>query len=571
MSCKYTIVTALAVCALLVGCESDSQPLTSKSTNYEVGDDSPATSTPPAADSSTDITAVAPSNTTSPAPPRPAPMNQAAGNTPDVVQPTPNQLLGVIRQLRQQEPKGTSRDEVIANFIDLQMKLVQAVDMLMQLKPDDAALTEGASAKISALTEVSRLGAEGALDQLFAFTDELAQHPSEAVSTFGKQQSFIALLNAFSTGQVNDAEQVVEGFKKLAADQPKEGGLLSFGRDVASRFTEKGMMKEGAELLRHTAGLVLPTEDARLKASAESLIEEARFAESGFSEKFRAVAEKEEGSVEAFTKILTELTSGEQVGATTLQTLLQVASMLEGLHPEAASQVYGILDTASSKSDNEDLTAMVKDSIEKYHIRNSIVGKPFDISGTLLSGAPFDWSKYKGKVVLVDFWATWCGPCLEEMPNIRTNYDKYRDKGFEVVGINLDDDAETLEEFNKLQALPWPSVLSADPMATGWNHPMVEKNGVAAIPFLVLVDRDGTAIALNTRGEALGEKLAELFPEAAVPAETTPPETPTSPVSPAAKAPEPPTATTPSVAAAESDAAPVPPAEAAPASPATSE
>ncbi|MBI2481886.1 MAG: TlpA family protein disulfide reductase, partial [Planctomycetia bacterium] len=406
----------------------------------------------------------------------------------------------------------------------------------------DDEVEEAAQAKIEALTAVSQLGADGAIDQLFAFTEELEKHPSEKVRAFARQQSFVTLLNAFSTDQVTDAQQVIDAFKKLAEQQPKEGGLLTFGRDVSARFIEKGMTKEGADLLRYTAGLVKSTEDPRLKAAAESLLEQAKFAEVDLGAKLNALADKEEGAVEAFTEMLGELTTGEHVGATTLQTLTQIASMLEGQHDEAAAKVYDVLEVALGKSSDTELSEYIKASIDKYRRRSAIVGKPFVLEGNLLDGTPFDWSQYKGKVVLVDFWATWCGPCLKEMPNIRANYEKYREHGFEVVGVNIDDEVQELKDFNSLQPLPWPSVVSADPAAVGWEHPMVTKNGVAAIPFLVLVNREGTAIALNTRGPALGEKLAELFPEAA-PAAAAPAAEP----APAekGKTPEPATATAP--------------------------
>jgi thiol-disulfide isomerase/thioredoxin len=560
MSLKFMTLAALLLCALMIGCGTDSAPITSKATNYEVADDSTDATTSEVA-APTGLADAAPVTPAQEPPRRPEPMNQTPADRSDpadIVGPTTEQLLTVIRRLRQQQPNGANQEDMITDFKNLQTQLIQAVDMLLELKPSDDAITEAASAKIDALSAVSRLGAEGAMDQLFAFTEELEKHPSEKVSAFARQQSFVTLLNAFSTDQVTDSQQVIDAYKKLAAEQPKEGGLLTFGRDVSSRFVEKGMNKEAAELLRYTAELVQPTEDPRLGAAADSLIEQARFAELDLGTKLNAVAEKKEGAIEEFTKMLGELTSGEKVGATTLQTIMQIGSMLEPQHGDAAAKVYDVLETSLGKSSDEEVAAVIKETIDKYRLRSAIVGNPFNLEGQLLDGTPFDWNQYKGKVVLVDFWATWCGPCLKEMPNIRENYEKYREQGFEVVGVNLDDDVQELKDFSSLQPLPWPSVLSADPNAVGWEHPMVARNGVAAIPFLVLVDRDGTALALNTRGPALGEKLAELFPDAAstgeTPAATEPDEAAPAPEKPATEKP----------ATADTESAPETPAAAAP-------
>ena len=555
LSIRVLRLCTLGLCALLAGCGTESKPITSQSTNYEVGETSASAETSQSS-SPANVSDAAPAATGQDPPRRPAPINQTpAGeaSVADIVQPTAEQVLNVIRRLRQQPLKEGNQDEVIAEFISVQSQVIQAADMLLEMNPGDDVVTEAAMAKIEALMGVSQVGAKDAMDQLFAFTEELEKHPSEQVRAFARQQSFVTLLNAFSTDQVTDAQLVIDAFKKLADEQPKEGGLLTFGRDVSARFVEKGMPKEAADLLRYTAGLVTPTEDPRLQAAADGLIEQAKFAEVDLGAKLNAVAEKEEGALEVFTKALGELTAGEEVGPTTLRTLRQIASMLEGPNGEAAAQVYDVLEASVGKVSDRELSEDIKVSIDKYRLRSAIVGSPFVLAGNLLDGKPFDWNQYKGKVVLVDFWATWCGPCLQEMPNIRANYEKYREQGFEVVGVNLDDEVQELKDFTSLQPLPWPSVLSADPNAVGWEHPMVAKYGVAAIPFLVLVDREGVAIALNTRGPALGEKLTELFPDAVPtsdqPAPTEPanaaPSTERPPPIEAEKAVEPPTSATP--------------------------
>jgi thiol-disulfide isomerase/thioredoxin len=143
--------------------------------------------------------------------------------------------------------------------------------------------------------------------------------------------------------------------------------------------------------------------------------------------------------------------------------------------------------------------------------RLSLPGKPMEIKGTLLGGAPFDQKSLAGKVVLVDFWATWCGPCLAEIPNMLEQYEKYHDKGFEIVGISLDEDRGQLESFVTDKKIPWP-ILFEQP-AEGGNA-LARFYGITGIPQLILIGRDGNVITLNARGPKLEEELAKLFKDA---------------------------------------------------------
>jgi thiol-disulfide isomerase/thioredoxin len=139
--------------------------------------------------------------------------------------------------------------------------------------------------------------------------------------------------------------------------------------------------------------------------------------------------------------------------------------------------------------------------------RLSLPGHPMEISGTLLSGKPFDQKSLAGKVVLVDFWATWCGPCIAEIPNVLEQYEKYHDKGFEVVGISLDEEKDKVDAFVADKKIPWPIIYAGK----GWQDPVAQFYGISGIPQLILIGRDGNVITLNARGEALVKKLAELF------------------------------------------------------------
>ncbi len=128
-----------------------------------------------------------------------------------------------------------------------------------------------------------------------------------------------------------------------------------------------------------------------------------------------------------------------------------------------------------------------------------------DFSSTVdLEGEPISLADYRGKVVLLDFWAVWCGPCIGEMSNVKGVYEKYHAKGFDVIGISLDKDEAVLREFIKENRLPWRQIFDGG----GWSGPLVEKYGVRGIPAPFLLDREGKVISVNARGNLLGELVA---------------------------------------------------------------
>ncbi|MBC8352117.1 MAG: TlpA family protein disulfide reductase [Planctomycetes bacterium] len=144
--------------------------------------------------------------------------------------------------------------------------------------------------------------------------------------------------------------------------------------------------------------------------------------------------------------------------------------------------------------------------------RLDLPGKQMKIEGSTVSGKAFDWKSYRGKVVLVDYWATWCGPCIEELPNVKANYEKYHDKGFEVVAISLDSNAGPLRRFLAENKIPWVCLFEKD---AGVNHPMAQYYGVMQIPSTMLLDRDGKVVSMNVYGRELGRELATLLGPAA--------------------------------------------------------
>jgi len=177
---------------------------------------------------------------------------------------------------------------------------------------------------------------------------------------------------------------------------------------------------------------------------------------------------------------------------------------------ELAAEAYNRFGARFRKSDDAKI-ALFGEKLEGAARRVQLPGNPIDVQGTTLAGEKFDWSAYKGKVVLIDFWATWCGPCIRELPNVKKNYDLYHDRGFEVVGISLDTSTARVAAFNKKYETSWTILYGQTPESIGWNHPLVVHYGITSIPTVILVDQKGNVVSLNARGPELSRLLEKLI------------------------------------------------------------
>lgn len=139
--------------------------------------------------------------------------------------------------------------------------------------------------------------------------------------------------------------------------------------------------------------------------------------------------------------------------------------------------------------------------------RLDAVGKPLDLQFTAMDGREVDLSKMKGKVVLVDFWATWCGPCVGEIPDMKEAYEKFHSKGFEVVGISFDLDKQTLTHFVKSHDMAWPQYFDGK----YWQNKFGQEFAIESLPTMWLVDKNGNLQSENAREDLQGkvEKLLE--------------------------------------------------------------
>lgn len=215
----------------------------------------------------------------------------------------------------------------------------------------------------------------------------------------------------------------------------------------------------------------------------------------------RAQAGKYDDALARFQELMRGIGQAEQeeFASSFAETLAGSAITAGEFH--VARQVFETLLSRFGDSPN------LRQKVQLEIARIDKIGKPApNVTGQDLDGRPVRLESLKGKYVLVEFWATWCGPCVVELPRLQKAYEKYHAAGFEIVGVSLDENRTAVVDFVKARKLPWPQIHNA-----GANSDVVDAFGVGSIPANFLIDPDGKLVRLDLRGAAIEKALGALI------------------------------------------------------------
>ncbi|MBQ6829082.1 MAG: TlpA family protein disulfide reductase [Thermoguttaceae bacterium] len=213
-------------------------------------------------------------------------------------------------------------------------------------------------------------------------------------------------------------------------------------------------------------------------------------------------------------KIGAEIVAKANADDTWTQNAPALLSGVARMNPKVGTQLLNDLCASFSASKDANRRQIAASLAGQLRFLN-LVGQEMKVEGLYLDGTEIDWASYRGKVVLIDFWATWCGPCVREIPNMTKMYEKYNAAGFEILGYSLDDDLDALHKFEEERKLPWKTAsqkLSLEYKAKKFID-LSQYYGVSGIPTMILVGRDGKVLSTNARGPELERFLKAQFPQ----------------------------------------------------------
>ena len=385
-------------------------------------------------------------------------------------------LVEQLRVLRRRQPTGETREEMLENYKKAQQETLAVADALYAKTADDKSSELSFAglalqAKLETLVTLFRLDGDHFSTKQFLEVAQGGEHlfqESQKDQQDGLQVGRMALqivLQALSIAEQlgeKDASSQMSAFINEVSQDPRPD-IASLGKQLQLQL------------------------------------------------KFRISRDMDAAAIDKMATNLEKEFSGREIAANDVEMIMNVINGAEMLgQNQAAIRLYKFFANKFAQSKQPQIKQLAS-QFEGAVRRLNLPGQKMELSGTFLDGSELDWASYQGKVVLIDYWASWCGPCRQELPNLLANYKKYHDQGFDVIGINLDDSREAVTSFLDKEKLPWKTLFSDKPGETGWQNPMAARYGISGIPTVILIDREGKVISLQARGDELGKLLAEQF------------------------------------------------------------
>jgi thiol-disulfide isomerase/thioredoxin len=403
-----------------------------------------------------------------------------------------------------------TNDMILERGMALSRMKMEAAELLGKLAQTDDEKLAVAMGKMEALAQMTGFGDIPSSDDLRAFAAQEMSNTDPRISQQAKSISLGLLTNDFESGTAKSED--LSGLIEKILSKPSDlipSNLLAITQAL-ERLDSKSESELALQLAKKTevAFRDFPETQVALGAWEQHAgrLEEMKVLGALMDPK--STSDRQAATVKnAIDSLMTKIPS-----PLTAFVLVQIAIQMEySGSTDIAKDMIALAETQIENAKGEAKEELAR-NCSQFNKRLAILNKPMDFTGLVdVEGKPMDLERYKGKVVLVDFWASWCGPCIQEIPNIEKVYEEKNAEGFEVIGVNLDEERVKLDAFLEKKPLKWATYVSSsdEPKYRGFKTPLAAEIGIAAIPFVVVIGKDGNVAAIHVRGPKLETTIAE--------------------------------------------------------------
>lgn len=436
---------------------------------------------------------------------------------------TPEELIGFINkqiqrlsQLQSDITQGKGTPTILKPALTA---ILTACDKILASNASPEIRKQGIDYKAGVLSMLRRLEP----DQPWAakireFAQELTADKDPTVAMTGKVVQLGILIGDVMENRNPDIDGLVNHVKSILADEARDASALNLCLQAYSTLNNMGREDQARALFASIADAYMNHSDAQLRIEAENMKEQLLLWDLKLDAKLSDVVRGQAGAEQTFLDAVTQLLQQPKPNFVGVDSISKILPVLEQYgYYATATKICEMAQTTYKNNPAPEVQEMAKGKFEPIAIRLGLVGKPLVLTGKKPDGSPFDFAPYQGKVVLVVFWMTRSPECRPELEKIKAVYEKYHAKGFDVIGVTIDQNAAAVSSFIDQMKLPWLNIT---------NMELVNQFGIEVVPYLLLADAQGNVTRLFLRGSDLEASVAKLLGEPVPTAPTGAPATP---------------------------------------------